>query len=181
MPYADHPRVPPLDPSEMTEDQRRFSQVGADTVVQVLARHPDLMTAFQPLGGFLLFQGKLDPRVRELAILRQAFLCDAPYEWVNHVPAALGAGATAEEIEALADPGSHAWEPHVDAVLRATDEVCADCFVSDATWDDLVATRPIDEAIELLFCIGFYRMMAGFLNSVGVEVHEGQPALGRAS
>lgn len=113
----------------MDEEQRKISQVGADTVIQVLSRHPELMKASQPLGAFLLFRGKLDPRIRELAILRVALRCDAPYEWANHVPAAIGGGAT----EAEADPAAP-WAPADDAVLRAVDEVCADVYVSDETW-----------------------------------------------
>ncbi|MBA2472387.1 MAG: carboxymuconolactone decarboxylase family protein [Pseudonocardiales bacterium] len=106
----------------------------------MLARNPELMKAYQPLGGFLLSQGPLDPRVQELAILRVALRCDAPYEWANHVPAALGGGATEAEINALSDPVA-AWAATDDAVLRAVDEVCADVFVSDQTWTALTATR----------------------------------------
>ncbi|MGH3546891.1 MAG: carboxymuconolactone decarboxylase family protein [Pseudonocardiaceae bacterium] len=178
MPHAASPRVPPLELEEMDEEQRKLSRLGADTVIQVLARNPELMTAFQPLGGFLLSQGKLDPRIRELAILRVALRCDAPYEWANHVPAALGGGATEAEIDALSDPAA-SWEPTDDAVLRAVDEVCADVYVSDETWAALTATRDYPEIIELLFLIGFYRMMAGFLNSAGVQVKAGMPALGQ--
>ena len=178
MPHAVNPRVPPLDLDHMDDEQRAISRIGADTVIQVLARHPQLLKASQPLGGFLLFDGLLDPRTRELAILRVALRCDAPYEWANHVPAALGAGATEAEIDALSDPDS-VWAPTDDAVLRAVDDVCADVYVSDGTWADLTATREYAEIIELLFVIGYYRMMAGFLNSVGVQVRAGMPALGR--
>ncbi len=179
MPYADHPRIPPLDPAEMTHDQHVASQLGADAVIRVLARHPDLLNAFQPLGGLLLFHGKLAPRLRELAILRQALRSDAPYEWANHVPAALGSGATVEEIEALGNPRAE-WSVEDGAALRAVDELCDHCFISDATWTALSESLPVDHVIELIFCVGFYRMMAGFVNSVGVPLREGQPALGRA-
>ena len=180
MPHATSPRIPPLALEEMDEEQRKISRIGADTVIQVLARHPELMKASQALGGFLLFQGKLDPRIRELAILRTALRCDAPYEWANHVLAARGSGATDAEIEALSDPAT-SWPPADDAVLRAVDEVCADVYVSDETWAALAATRDYSEIIELLFAIGFYRMMAGFLNSAGVEVKAGMPALGQGA
>lgn len=177
MPHATSPRIPPLALEEMDDEQRKLAKLGADTVVQVLARNPELMKASGPLGLFLLSQGKLHPRIRELAILRVALRCDAPYEWANHVPAALGGGATETEIDALCDPAA-SWAPADDAVLRAVDEVCAHVFVSDETWAALTATRDHPEIIELLFLIGYYRMMAGLLNSAGVEVKAGQPALG---
>ncbi|WP_328608869.1 carboxymuconolactone decarboxylase family protein [Amycolatopsis sp. NBC_00345] len=180
MPHATSPRVLPLALEDMDKEHRQLAKLGADTVVQVLARNPGLMDASSHLGGFLLGQGKLDARIRELAILRVALRCDAPYEWANHVPAALGGGATTTEIDALSDPEA-SWAPTDDAVLRAVDEVCQDVFVSDRTWADLAAARSHPEILELLFLIGYYRMMAGFLNSVGVEVKAGQPALGRSA
>ncbi|WP_409182681.1 carboxymuconolactone decarboxylase family protein [Amycolatopsis sp. VS8301801F10] len=177
MPHATIPRIPPLGLGEMAPEQRKLAKLGADTVIQVLARAPEVMKASGELGAYLLGQGKLHPRIRELAILRVALRCDAPYEWANHAPAALGGGATEAEISALSDPDA-SWPPEDDAVLRAVDELCANVFVSDETWTALAATRDHAEIIEILFLVGYYRMMAGFLNSAGVPVKPGQPALG---
>jgi alkylhydroperoxidase family enzyme len=175
--HATSPRITPLPLDQLEPGQRKLAKLGADTVIQVLARNPELMAASSGLGAYLLAQGWLHPRIRELAILRVALRCDAPYEWANHVPAALGAGATEDEINALSDPGA-SWPPEDDAVLRAADELCAEAFVSDETWAALAATRDQPEIIEVLFLVGYYRMMAGFLNSAGVEVKPGQPVLG---
>lgn len=177
MPHATSPRITPLPLDQLEPGQRKLAKLGADTVIQVLARNPELMAASSGLGAYLLAQGWLHPRIRELAILRVALRCDAPYEWANHVPAALGAGATEDEINALSDPGA-SWPPEDDAVLRAADELCAEAFVSDETWAALAATRDQPEIIEVLFLVGYYRMMAGFLNSAGVVVKPGQPVLG---
>ncbi|WP_406642027.1 carboxymuconolactone decarboxylase family protein [Amycolatopsis sp. WGS_07] len=177
MPHATTPRIPPLALDEMDPEQQKLAKLGADTVIQVLARAPEVMQASGALGAYLLSQGKLHPRIRELAILRVALRCDAPYEWANHAPAALGGGATESEIAALSEPDA-VWPPEDDAVLRAVDELCANIFVSDETWADLAATRDHAEIIEVLFLVGYYRMMAGFLNSAGVPVKPGQPALG---
>ena len=54
-------------------------------------------TAFRPwlaFGGALLSSLELDPRVRELVILRVARLCGSEYEWVQHVPIARSARGT---------------------------------------------------------------------------------------
>lgn len=179
MPHATTSRIAPIELADLPADQRQLASIGADTVVRVLARNPGLLAAFQPLGGFLIAQGSLDGRIRELVILRVALRCDAPYEWGNHAPAALGAGATEAELAAISDPTA-TWSPADDAALRAADELCADACVSDATWAALSATRDDAQILELLFLIGFYRMMAGFLNSAGVPVEPGRPALGEA-
>ncbi|QRP44588.1 carboxymuconolactone decarboxylase family protein [Amycolatopsis sp. FDAARGOS 1241] len=177
MPHATSPRITPLPLAELTPEQQRLARLGADTVIQVQAKNPALMQASASLGAFLLGQGELPPRLRELAILRVALRCDAPYEWANHVPAALGAGATADEINALTDPAA-TWAPEAGAVLRATDELCAEAFVSDETWAALAAEFAEPAILEVLFLVGYYRMMAGFLNSAGVAVKPGRPVLG---
>jgi 4-carboxymuconolactone decarboxylase len=59
-------------------------------------------------------------------MIRAATVRPEPHpEWANHVPAAIGGGATEAEIDALSDPAAP-WAPTDDAVLRAVDEVCAD-------------------------------------------------------
>ncbi|MFF0148671.1 alkylhydroperoxidase family enzyme [Amycolatopsis sulphurea] len=170
-------RIPPLPLDEMDPEQRRLANLGADAVVQVLARAPELMRASSALGGFLLAQGTMAPRIRELTILRVALRCQAPYEWANHVPAALGSGATEAEIVALSDPDA-VWDSEDAAVLRAVDELCAEDVVSDPTWAALASAWDHAQILELLFLVGYYRMMAGFLNSAGVPVKPGQPQLG---
>ncbi|HWD04447.1 MAG TPA: carboxymuconolactone decarboxylase family protein [Amycolatopsis sp.] len=177
MPHATRPRIAPLPLGELAPDQQRLARLGADTVIQVLAKNPPLMQAASGLGAYLLGQGELPPRLRELVILRVALRCDAAYEWANHVPAAFGAGATANEINGLSDPAA-AWAPAEDAALRAADELCADAFVSDATWATLAASFAEPALLELLFLIGYYRLMAGFLNSAGVAVEPDRPVLG---
>src|SRR2546425_3141046 len=61
-------------------------------------------TAVRPLlrlGGAILGQGELDPRRRELAILRTAAVTGAEYEWVQHQAIARGVGASEEQIAAV--------------------------------------------------------------------------------
>lgn len=130
-----------------------------------------------PLGARLLANGRLPVRIRELVILRVALSTECAYEWGNHVPGAFAGGATADEIHALTEE-SATWTVGDDALLRAADELCATDCVSDGTWASLQDALDDGQIIELLFVIGYYRMMAGFLNSAGVQVEAGRPALG---
>lgn len=172
------PRIPPVDAALMTESQRALAPFGMSNVLRTLVRHEDLLGPWMTLGGKLIFSGRLPPRDRELAILRVALRTESVYEWANHVGGALAAGATGEEIDALSD-GSAAWPDADAALLRAVDELCSDDCVSDGTWAVLAATRDDVEIIELLLVVGYYRMNAGFLNSVGVQPEPGRPQLGR--
>jgi len=171
------PRIPPLDMDALNEQQRVLAQLGAANVVRTLARYEDLFPVLT-IGETLLGSGRLSPRDRELAILRVALRTGCAYEWANHAAAALGGGASEEEIRALAIDTT-LWPDADAALLRAVDELCSDNCVSDATWAALAATRDDAEIVELLFVAGFYRMMAGFLNSAGVQPEPGRPELGQ--
>lgn len=172
------PRITPLELDQLTEEQRTMAGIGADTVIRVLVRHETLFKPLTTLGLRLLIGEKTTMRDRELAILRVARRAQAPYEWANHVGAALAGGATGEEIDLVADDAA-VWPSRADAVLmQMTDELCADDCISDETWAALKETRTDLEIVELIFVVGFYRAMAGFLNSVGVPVEAGKPTLG---
>src|SRR3954447_258113 len=85
------PRVePPYDPD--TEQMlRRWMPAGADveplTLFRVLAQHPDLMSRMRPLGAEIRGSPTVEPRERELMILRTTALNGAFYEWGVHAKA----------------------------------------------------------------------------------------------
>lgn len=171
------PRVTPVDPAELTGPQRALAGIGASNVIRTLVRRDDLLAAMNPLGTALLTAGRMPVRDRELAILRVAWRTRSAYEWGNHVLAALGGGVPDADVTAVADP-SATWSDADAALLRAVDELCADDCLTDGTWAALARTRDDGELIELLLVVGYYRLMAGVLNSLGVPVEEGRPALG---
>ncbi|MFG2226518.1 carboxymuconolactone decarboxylase family protein [Streptomyces sp. NPDC048644] len=171
------PRILPLALDDMTQAQRALAGIGASTVIRTLVHRDDLVTAMGPLGQALLFSERTSPRDRELAILRVALRTGAAYEWANHTLGALGAGVSEAEIRAVNDPEA-SWPEADAALLRTVDELCADDCVSDGTWAALRATRDDAEIIEFCLLVGYYRMMAGFLNSAGIQPEPGRPAFG---
>jgi alkylhydroperoxidase family enzyme len=175
--HPKQPRIPPLRSAELSSSQRSFVQAGASNVILTLARHEDLLKAWLGLGEKLLFSSRLSPRERELAVLRVALETNAEYEWANHVAAAYAAGVSEDEVRALVNDSSGIWAESEAAVLDAVAELCAEDCVSDSTWARLRATRDESQMLELLMLIGFYRMNAGLLNSIGVSTEPGRPRL----
>jgi alkylhydroperoxidase family enzyme len=169
--------MPPVDPADLTDSQRVVAGIGSSNVIRTLVRHPDLLNAWLGLGTKLLFSERLSPRQRELVVLRVAWRTSASYEWGGHAIAAQAAGLTAAEIRAVLDDTA-TWASSEAALLQAVDELCADNCVSDATWTALRATLVDQQLIEVLVLTGFYRMNAGILNSLGVQLDPGMPAFG---
>jgi alkylhydroperoxidase family enzyme len=149
----------------------------AANIFLTMARHPGLLRRWLPFGGKLLVGGKLPGRDRELAILRTARRCGCEYEWGQHISFGRDVGLTDDEIRAVGrlDDGLDGWGDDDRAVLQATDELLADHRVAGATWDALARRYRDEQLVELCLLPGHYAMLAGLLNSAGVEREEGVP------
>ncbi len=180
---ASEPRIPPLPPDRWEGDIKRIletvpggveNRLGDNNIFPTFAQHPDLFNAWLRFGGYLLTSGKLPGRDRELLILRTAVNARSSYEWGQHVRISLAGGIEREEIDrVLEGPGAEGWSAHDAALLRAADELHADSRISDETWATLAETYDTEQLIEATMVVGHYTMLAGALNSFGVELDEG--------
>lgn len=147
-------------------------------IVRTMLRHAELFGKQTDVGIHLLTQGALPPRDRELAILRIGWLCQAPYEWGEHVIVGRKAGVSGEEIERITY-GSQApgWSEHDRAILRATEELHADAMISDATWAVLAKSYDERQLIEFPMLVGQYQAVAYSHNSLRLRLHGGNLGL----
>jgi alkylhydroperoxidase family enzyme len=128
---------------------------------------------FSRLGNSLMTRGKLDKKLREIAILRNGRVCGSLYEYTQHVPIAKAAGLTDEQVAAVDD-----WEPakcfnEVERlVLRFTDEIARNVKGSKATLEALQKHLGPGEIVELIMAIGFWGMVARVLETTEVELED---------
>ena len=167
---------------DLDEEQERLLEgskvMGAEplNIFKTLVRHPKLYKRSMALGAEFMFGGRLDPRDREIVILRIAHRTSSAYEYGQHVVIGAGAGLSPDEIADLAaDPPALPWSDAERALVAMADDLCAHDCVSDTTWPALCEDRSDEEVMELLFLGGYYRMLAGFLNSAGLRVDPGIP------
>jgi 4-carboxymuconolactone decarboxylase len=172
------PRLPLMDVSALPQEQRELAEIGASpNVLRMLGHRADLLAPWLGIGMPLTAKGLLPMRIRELLVLRVALRCSSEYEWANHVIAATSCGITPAEIASLAQ-GTGTWSDAEAAGLALVEDLCADDCASEQTWQALRASYDEGQIIELLLLIGFYRMNAGFLNSLGVPAEPGRPRFG---
>lgn len=158
--------VPPLSLAEIPE------------IVITLLRHPDLWERVAALSIQLLGHGVLTPRERELAILRVSWLCQAPYEWGEHVKQAKIAGITSEEIErVIYGASAPGWDEHEHAILLAVEELHRDSMISDVTWEILAKRLDERQLFELPVLIGQFTAVAYFQNALRLALPEGNLGL----
>jgi alkylhydroperoxidase family enzyme len=174
------PRLAPLDDAAMTDEQRSMiepAKVLRDPPLNIfttLVRHPKLYRRAMALGSQFMFEGLLTPRQREVVILRVAGRTCAEYEYGQHVEIGQGSGLSLAEIESLV---SDELAPSIDEVERAlvamVDDLCAEDCVSDSTWAALATHFDDRQIMEAIVLAGYYRLLAGLLNSCGVQLDEG--------
>ena len=107
-------------------------------------------------------------------ILRVGWLCQAGYEWGQHVVIGRRDGLSDEEIARIPEgPEAPGWSDLERALLRATDELHEDRFVRDATWSALCEHYDAKQLMDLLFTIGQYELVSMVLNTLGVQLDPG--------
>jgi alkylhydroperoxidase family enzyme len=143
---------------------------GMLNIFRVLSHSPEAMLRFMRLGNYLLSEGKLDPGLRELAILRAGYLCRSPYEFSQHIAFGRRAKLTDAQIRGVANPTTQLFDPKQMAVISYASEMTADARVSDATFDALASHFNEEEIVELTFVTGFYNLVSRTLNALQVDV-----------
>jgi 4-carboxymuconolactone decarboxylase len=175
------PRIPPLADDQMDADQREVLAPMLETgrvlnIFRTMATYPKAAKAFLAWGNYILSRrNALPAREREIVILRIGFLCKAGYEWAQHAPIGIRAGLTDDEVERIkAGAGAPGWSAADAALLRATDELHRDYFISDASWAGLKAHFDQKQCMDLVYTAGQYTQVSMILNSFGVQLDEGQ-------
>lgn len=145
--------------------------------MRLMAKHPPLFHRQMEMGN-VLFNGRISPRERELAVLRISWLAGAAFEWGEHVEIGKRCGLSADEIKRVTR-GSSApgWNEHEAAILRAVEELLADFAITERTWETLAQSWNEQQLIELPMMIGQYLTTAFLLNSLRVQLGEGNAGL----
>lgn len=143
-------------------------------VFGVLLRRPEVAKGVAELLLSLLGSPALDPRLRELAIMRLGWTTGSVYEWSQHWPIALALGVDAADLLAVRDWEHHAGFGEVErAVLAATDECTTAGAVSGATMAVLRGHLDDRALVDLVTAIGAWTMVSVFLRSLGVPLEDG--------
>ncbi|MGO9381917.1 MAG: carboxymuconolactone decarboxylase family protein [Mycobacterium sp.] len=172
-------RVPklPLDEARAAADEAAVPDYMAElSIFQVLLNHPQLARGINDLLATMLWHGALDPRLRELVIMRIGWLTACDYEWTQHWRVASRLGVTGDDLLGVRDWQRYdGFGPAERAVLAATDDVVRDGAVSAQSWAACERELQGDTTvlIELVTAIGAWRMVASILHSLQVPLEEG--------
>ena len=177
------PRIKPVEEADWTESQRALlapqrMRGRIQNIFLTLANHEALAKRWMVFANHILHKSKLSARDRELLILRVGWLCQSGYEWGQHVLIGKKAGISDFEIEAIkVGPTDPSWSIQDALLLTATDELRADAFVTDPTWQALAGLYSEQQLMDLVFTVGQYQLVSMALNTFGVQLDPDLPIM----
>ncbi|HYF08914.1 MAG TPA: carboxymuconolactone decarboxylase family protein [Acetobacteraceae bacterium] len=173
-------RVPYLTKADLAEADRDLLKREI-TLHKALVNSPGAARAFGGLGQFIRHASRLDPRLREMAILQVGWVARAPYEWSHHIKIGREFGVSDDDIRAIiADTEGRpvSLDEPARLVLRAAREAAAGPGISEPTFEALRAHLDNERLVDLVVTISFYCAVVRLLASLAIDVEpEYQPYL----
>src|SRR5260370_28897147 len=145
------------------------------TLHRALAHSPKGARAFLGVGRFIRHQSRLDPRLREMAILQVGYLARSPYEYSHHIKIGRDFGVSDDDVRAMIAETAgktSALEPLAKAVLRAAREMTTNMAVSDATFAELRQGLDTECLTDLVITIAFYNGVVRLLATMQIDVED---------
>jgi alkylhydroperoxidase family enzyme len=172
---------PSFEPLALKESEERASASGIPTmlanpnVFRVLLHHPPVADIFAQLVKAVVLEGTLDPRLREMAIMRAAWLRGSAYEWASHYGISRRIGMSDDEVVAVrAGPDAPGLAWNEQAALRLVDEIVTlGTASSEALRAARVAAGSDSRYLELLAIPGCYSALASILDALEVPLDGG--------
>jgi alkylhydroperoxidase family enzyme len=171
------PRIAPLDPPYSAQTAALLAKwMGSSDQeplrpFRTLAVHDELASRMLPLGAGILGHPRLDPRERELIVLRTCARAGAEYEWgVHAIVFGKAVGLSDEHVAATVERGSDdsVWS-HEDAQLIATADALFDSgTIPDELWESLSARFEQDQLLELIIVAGWYRVISYLVKALRI-------------
>jgi len=180
------PRFPQLTMEQLNPRQKalaeeilKVSSAGISGPYNALLRSPEMAERAFNLLDYLRFKTSVPRPLNEFAILIQARLATAQYEWWAHYPLALKAGLPAANADGLKEGRRPAkMAANEEAVYQFCMEMSLNHAVSDATFDRVHSLLGEQQTVDLIVLSGTYVMVSMLLNTAEVGVpNNGTPPL----
>lgn len=167
-------RLPYLEVSDLPEADRDILKRDIN-LYKILAHSPNAARAFQTLGQYIRYGSKLDPRLREIAILVVGYLSRSPYEYSHHIKIGRDFGVTDDDIRGLmteAEGRPSALDPLARLVVAAAREMTNQGSVTDETFAALSKELDNEKLMDLIITIAFYNGVVRVLASTDMDVED---------
>jgi alkylhydroperoxidase family enzyme len=169
------PRVEPLpEPQWTDEHQKRTAQFGPATSrsgnsFRTLLNVPELVDHTMSFYRYVSQASSLTPRVRELLMLRTAWLHGSDVIWRERVPHARQAGLGNELRRIAEGPSAAGWDPFEANLLRMADQLFRNSFVNDAVFNMMASRYNTCNLMDAGMTVADIASLALLYNTLGVQ------------
>lgn len=174
-----HYEALPADVRPLADDILKVSSAALGGPYNALLRSPEMARRCFDLLDYLRFRTSVEKRLNEFAILIQARIANAQYEWWAHEPIARRAGLSdtvMADLRACRRPA--AMQDDERLVYDFCVQLSLNHRVPDALWQEAVTTLGEQRVIDLTVLSGTYVMVSMLLNATQVGIPGGgQPPL----
>lgn len=170
-------RIAYRQPEEMPTRARELTvERGNLNVYRALANAEKVFTGWMLAGRAALTSSVLPLRLRELVILRIAFLMECPYELGQHVEVARAAGVAPDEIQAVTTDtdwrATRSLTATEQLVLQLTSELLTTRHLGAELFDQVHKTLGSEATVEVLQVVSRWAGLALMLNALDVDLDE---------
>ena len=180
----DAPRFPTRTMEQLNPEQKavaesvlKQSSAGLGGPYAMLITSPELLKRYLLMTEYLRQKTSVPKRLNEMAILLEARIWDAQYEWWAHEPLARKAGVPEAVIVAIRDgkrPAS--LQPDEAIVYDFVTELLHKRSLSDETFAKAKQILSEQQVVDLAAVIGFYVMVSSVIAAGRVGIPNGEPA-----
>lgn len=169
-------RIPYREPEDVPELARELTaRRGNLNVYRALANAEKVFTSWMVAGDAALSSPVLPRRLREIIVLRTAYLMDCAYELGQHKDVAQTVGLKTDSIDALTSESgwkTAPFDPTELAVLHLTTELVTTRRVAAPLFDQVHTALGSEATMEALMVINRYAGLALMLNALEVDLDE---------
>ena len=170
-----NPRISPLPEAQWAAEhkQRIAKFLPADgrpgNGFRTLMNVPELIDRTMTLYNYVTQDSSLPPRIRELLILRTAWLHGSDVIWRERVPFARKAGLSNDEIRKIAQGPNAGWNAFEANLLHMADQLFRNSFVNDSVYTLMAARYDTCNVMDAGMTVADVASLALLYNTLGVQ------------
>jgi alkylhydroperoxidase family enzyme len=165
-------RLPYLDKSDLLPEHQDLLARNIN-LYRLLAHSPRAARSLNTLARFIRDGSRLDPRLRQLAILQVGYVTRSPYQYSHHIRISRDFEVSDDDIRAIAEETAGrptALDPLAKAVLRAARQITQAVEVSDDTFAALRQGLDNERLTDLFITIAYYNGLVRLMAAMQIDV-----------
>ncbi|MGA8381624.1 MAG: carboxymuconolactone decarboxylase family protein [Stellaceae bacterium] len=167
-------RLPYLDKSDLLPEHQDLLARNIN-LYRLLAHSPRAARSHNTLARFIRDGSRLDPRLRQMAILQVGYVTRSAYEYSHHLRISREFGVSDDDIRAIAaETAGHptGLDPLTRAVLSAARELTLDVSLGDDTFAALRQGLDPERLTDLVITIGHYNGLVRLIAAMRIDVED---------